>query len=208
MTIHFDKKLFWWLFITFICSTIIGTLSHECGHYFIAKWLGYDPNLHFARTSWRSEAIDEYTQANHGFWILISGPLQTLSIGTLGLVLLYLYRQTFYQTNSLSISQWVIIFLSLFWTRQFANYAIWTWNKLSSTNFKSNSDEIQIARQLQLPEGVILTFSALIGLIVLVVVIFRFIPEKLRLSFMSAGLFGGVFGYIVWMKWLGPWLIP
>lgn len=43
----------------------------------------------------------------------------------------------------------------------------------------------------------LLTFTALIGIIILAVVIFKFVPIKQRLTFMAAGLVGGVTGFVL-----------
>ena len=49
-----DKKLFIVLFLSFIAATVIGTVSHEFGHYIVAKYFGYDAQIHYASTHWQS----------------------------------------------------------------------------------------------------------------------------------------------------------
>lgn len=197
-----------WLFLSFIVATILGTLSHECGHYLAAKFLGHDAILHYASTSWRLLESKEEGNSRDGFLILLAGPLQTLLTGTVGLFLLFLCRKTYRNNNKLSIIQWGTLFLSLFWTRQVANFTLWSGNRILGTQYKSLNDEIKIARHLQIPEWVILTTSALIGLVVLIVILIKFIPKQQRVSFITAGFFGGIFGYVIWMSLLGKHLVP
>lgn len=205
---HFDKRLFICLFFAFIAATVIGTLTHEIGHYVAAKLLGHDAHLHYASTSWRLTENNQDRNLLDRFLILISGPVQTMLTGTIGLVILCIFRQSFYSVNRLSIIQWIVIFVTLCWSRQVANFAIWIENLLLNSNYRSNNDEIIIARHLQIPEGIILTTSALIGSIILNLIIFKFIPDRQRLSFLMAGLFGSLVGYILWIELIGRHAIP
>lgn len=41
MRFNFDKKLFILLFLGFVIFTIIGTVTHELGHYTASKILGF-----------------------------------------------------------------------------------------------------------------------------------------------------------------------
>ena len=44
----FDKGLFIKLFFAFIIVTIIGTLTHQLGHYLMAKYFGYSAKINYA----------------------------------------------------------------------------------------------------------------------------------------------------------------
>jgi hypothetical protein len=50
----FDLRLFVLLALGFIAFTVIGTVSHECGHYLAARCLGYKASLHYGSTSIQS----------------------------------------------------------------------------------------------------------------------------------------------------------
>jgi len=45
--LFFDLKLFLILTFTFILMTVVGTLSHELGHYAVAEYLGYDARIDY-----------------------------------------------------------------------------------------------------------------------------------------------------------------
>ena len=65
-----NKKLFLYLTLTFIVATVVGTLSHEFGHYIVAKSLGYDADIHYAFTTWDRDDSDALTDSNNIFYIL------------------------------------------------------------------------------------------------------------------------------------------
>lgn len=52
VTFTFDKKLFFYLIVGFIITTIIGTVSHEFGHFAVAEYLGYDAKISYAYTNY------------------------------------------------------------------------------------------------------------------------------------------------------------
>jgi hypothetical protein len=201
-----DKKLLLYLFLTFILFTIIGTLSHEFGHYAIAKILGYDAHIHYAFTQWTSRN-NQYSQSD-SFYITLGGPLQTMLTGTFGLCLVYFNRKSFKKNIELTFGQWTLLFLSLFWLRQTANFVIWFSSFTMSGQFSNQPDEIRLAKYLEIPNWSITSFTALIGLIVLITIVFQFIPSPKRLTFIFSGLFGGLLGYIIWLHGVGQILIP
>ena len=50
-------SLFVKLFIAFIAATIIGTITHELGHYLVAKSFGYPASINYASTHWEPSSI-------------------------------------------------------------------------------------------------------------------------------------------------------
>ena len=233
----FNTRLFLILAAAFIVATVIGTLSHEGGHYFIAKGFGYHPRIHYASCSFGdNEVIDsleaiyqkhqkeleeglpfpgkeKYEELQQGairneLWILIGGPLQTILTGTIGLILLFAYRKSFAAKQALSSRQWALVFITLFWLRQTANLAMWLIDYLVSGEFSSRSDEIGIALELEIPFWSLTAITGIIGMAVLVIVLLKFVPPKQRLTFVASGIAGGVTGYILWLHLLGPVLLP
>lgn len=203
MSATIDKKLLLFLFIAFILATVVGTVSHELGHYFVAKYLGYDVRISYASTNIRGTTIF----ASDSFWFTWGGPFVTMFAGTAGFILLFIFCQSYYSTDRLEFRHWALIFLSLFWLRQPAVFILWLFTGWLGKE-PLRVDEIRIANNLQLPGWSILVLSAIIGAAVLIIVVFRFIPFAQRLTFILAGLLGGIAGYMLWMYLLGPVFLP
>ena len=115
-----NAHLFLKLFFAFILMTIIGTLSHEFGHCVVAQYLDYEVVLHYASMNWFPKST-QIIGKNDAFFITLGGPLQTIITGTTGLILLFIFRKSFYSKEKLFLWQWIMIFITLFWLRQLAN---------------------------------------------------------------------------------------
>jgi hypothetical protein len=224
------------LSIAFIVFTVVGTLSHEYGHIVVAKYLGYETRLHYGSMNYDNklqDQIDEIYFRNetsilnekpfpekklHEKLILksfydmlavrIGGPVQTILTGTIGFILL-LFRRKKILENGMKILDWLYVFLSLFWLREVFNLTMSVASAL--LNGKKNyfgGDERKIAIMLEIPQGSIAIPLALIGLLIALFVIFRIIPKEQRLVFISSGFLGGIAGFILWMRILGPIVMP
>ena len=207
--LSFNKKLFFYLFIAFILATVIGTITHECGHYIVAKILGFGSELHYASTSWWPGPKTTVASFRSSvFLIILAGPLQTMLTGTIGFILLLFFKKSFINSEKFSFRQWVIVFLSLFWLRPIANFFIWSISYLLSGVSSSDGDEIRISRICGIPDWSLPALTAFLGLLVVFIVIFRFIPITHRFTFVVAGLAGGAAGYLIWIVWLGKFILP
>ncbi|WP_290833925.1 hypothetical protein [Flavobacterium sp.] len=226
------------LSITFIVFTVVGTISHEYGHIIVAKYLGYETELHYGSmnyedTSSELKLADSLVKKNEKailnkkdfpdkekldkLWntisfkhlmITIGGPVQTILTGTIGFILL-LFRRKKILENGMKILDWLYVFLSLFWLREVFNLTMSVASAL--LNGKKNyfgGDERKIAIMLEIPQGSIAIPLALIGLLIALFVIFRIIPKEQRLTFISSGFLGGIAGFILWMRILGPIVMP
>jgi len=203
---YLDMRLFIWLFLAFICATVVGTLTHELGHYAVAEFLGYDADIHYGSMGIVKAPING--KQSDGFWITSGGPIQTMLTGSIGLILIFINRKSFSVSNALSGWQWFLVFIALFWLRQAANLITWLGGYIFKGNFSNRGDEIRLAKYLGLSNWTILSFTGLIGLTVLTFIIIKIVPLKQRLTFMASGLFGGIVGYILWLKVLGKIIIP
>ncbi len=235
---YFQKmKLFLSLVATFIAFTIIGTLTHELGHYSAAKYLGLKPNLHYQSVTLelsdndieldkiyglyqedinakrdfpakkRFEQIMEI-ETNNDFIHRAAGPVQTMLTGTMAFIFILIYRKQFFATQQLAIWQWLLVFFSLFWLREVFNTVM----ALTSLVFKNEKefygDEFILSEYLSLPHFGLPIITAIIGVIICCVVVFKFVPSTQRKIFIAAGFVGGIVGYVLWMYILGPWLLP
>lgn len=202
---NINTKLLIYLAFGFIISTVIGTLTHEFGHYLIAETLGYDATINYASTSFSNnkEFVD-----NDYFWITLGGVLQTIFTGTVGFTLLIKNRKSFEKSESLNFKQWVLIFISLFWLRQLANLFMGLIGFLKRGNFSIKSDESKLDYFFNFQTGTTLCVTAILALIIFIVVIYKFIPRQQLLTFLISGLIGGVSGYYLWIIVFGKILMP
>jgi hypothetical protein len=142
------------------------------------------------------------------FVILWGGPIETMLTGTIGLFLLFLYRNKYRATERLNTRQWFIVFITLFWLRQPTNMVMWYIFYFIHGNFLVRSDEIRLALYYHSPKWAITVTTGVIGLIIGGMVLFRFIPKQQRFTFILAGLTGGVLGYILWLEIFGKIILP
>jgi hypothetical protein len=230
-------RLFLALYFAFIAFTIIGTLSHEAGHFVVAKLHGYPSHIGYNYTFWDNQqellVIDSFEkkyrdelilnkqfpekaqyevllkqQLNASFLITFGGPLQTMLTGSIAFGLLVRKRNRSRDINKLKFTHWLLVFFALFWLRQPFNFIYWIGGYFRNGEFSTNGDEIYLANYLNIPEGGILIFTALIGFALLFYTVFRIIPVAERWVFVLAGLTGGITGFLFWIIWAGPLILP
>ncbi|MBZ9632637.1 hypothetical protein LB465_17805 [Salegentibacter sp. LM13S] len=236
MKITFDIKYFLILTHAFIVFTAIGTVSHEYGHILVAKYLGYETTLHYGSMNYNSDLNEELVEIyiqnetaiendgyfdkkneyengikklqSNGLWITIGGPLQTILTGLIGLTIL-LIRKSQIRAFGLKIIDWLAIFLSLFWLREVFNLVTSVGSEITSpVGSYFGGDEKFISFGLNLWEGTIPIILGFFGLLISLFVIFKIIPNRLRLTFILSGLIGGIIGFILWMDIIGPKILP
>jgi hypothetical protein len=208
--------------------TIIGTISHELGHYCVAKFYGYDAEIDYGHTYFEDKSTSSFTQHIDttyykefeagtdfpgkteylkileqqkvpSFWIIFGGPAQTILTGTIGLILLYFYRRKNPSEKNINFVQWLLIFLSLFWLRQLANLFTMLLQYLKFGKSSYGHDEVKLALQLKLPKESLTIATGVIAATILVIIIFKIIPTEKRFTFICAGLFGGILGFLFWL---------
>ena len=142
-------------------------------------------------------------------WMIIqvAGPLQTMFTGTIGLLLLFLYRKKIVGAERLFFSQWLLVFLSLFWLREIFNL-VTAVVLLLTGRIRMHGDEFVLAKHLDWNPWSISVVAGIASLCVLWLVIFKVIPAKQRFTFIIAGLTGGLSGAYLWLILLGPRLMP
>ncbi|MAM22319.1 MAG: hypothetical protein CL817_01115 [Croceibacter sp.] len=236
MNIRIDIKNLIIFSLAFILFTAIGTVSHEYGHITAAKILGYETTLHYGSMNYDSSELNdkliqiynkyeteiknnlnfekrtEYetgieTLKSNGLLITICGPLQTIFTGIIGLIILIWRRKQIHQ-NGLKIIDWLAVFLSLFWLREFFNLAMSIGHEIISPNGTwFSGDEKNISQGFEIWSGTFPIILGLLGLLISIFVIFKIIPNKIRLTFILSGFIGGIIGFILWMNIIGPELI-
>ncbi len=201
----------------FILFTVIGTLSHELGHYTAALFLGHPATLHYGSTSYdlQIDSTSYPTQkcdtpprlspiARQALTITAAGPIQTLITGLLGLTLLYRRRSRC--RPRFEWLDWLGVFMSLFWLRKIFNLSLSGYQL--TQGFLTSDDEIKIAQILGLPELSISIPLGIIGLAIALYVVYKIVPPVRRNSFIIGGLLGGSLGFYLWFDLLGPVLLP
>ena len=149
-----------------------------------------------------------YNQAKSDTLITYGGPLQTILTGTIGLIIL-MWRRKSISKIGMKILDWLGVFLSLFWLREVFNVVISIGGELIAPNGTwFGGDELDMSQSLNLWDGTIPIILAIIGLVISLYVIFKVLPEKIRLTFILSGFIGGISGFILWMHIIGPILLP
>lgn len=223
------------IYLSFILFTIIGTLSHEFGHFIVGRYLGSKTSIHYGYTSWgKSELYDKiikiYTEnkdaidakkefpqkreleilttqsSKNSFLMTLGGPLQTMFTGTIGILLILVIKKR-YQFAS-KLSHWLCLFLALFWLRQPANLTSWILSKPFNGRYSTRADEIRLAQYLELPQSSIIWVTGVLGLMISSVAILKFVPKVKLITFCISGFLGGISGYVLWLKILGPIVLP
>jgi hypothetical protein len=234
--LKFDIKLFIFLAITFIGMTVVGTLTHELGHYSVSKLLGYEANISYQSSGHWNNELDEYLNSTYekyaneiknrldfpekekyfeamkkyrtdNFLITLGGPLQTIMIGTFGLIFLLVYRDKFITKDKVYITGWVSIFLALFWLRQVANMFVGLLIYVMKGQSSVSSDEERLAHHLGIHFESIQIITGIIGILVLLVVL-RLLPKSIVVTFLISGLVGGIAGYYLWLVRFGQYIMP
>ena len=61
------------IYFSFILFTVIGTLSHEFGHFIVGRYLGSKTSIHYGSTSWgQSELNDKIIKIYDGNKVAIN----------------------------------------------------------------------------------------------------------------------------------------
>lgn len=211
---HFNAKQFFNYILLIIFTVSMSFVLHELGHYLSAKMLGYQPTLHYNKVSFENDLNFENLAKNTSVEVKskiqrdkiiwnIAGPIITILLGTIGLVLLLIKHSKKDFFNNFSIFYFL---LSLNWLRQI----IALLQSLISLIIgrKSHSDDLVIDYILQLPP---LTFSLITGILSFFIfsfTIFKLIPITHRLTIFLSVAVGGSIGSILWLFIIGPILLP
>lgn len=237
MSLKFNFRLFLSLVFGFVLCTIVGTVSHEGGHWVVSKYFGNTPKVHYASTSLGFEAKatefetfyeknkskilsreespekEKFREMNKNagrekFLITLGGPVQTMLTGTIGFLILWFNRKEIYRKYNLTFKIWLSVFLSFFWSRQILNFT-GSLDTLFETERRTyRSDEPRLSQYLEFPHWVFGLITCIIGLLLLSWVFFKIIPIRQRLTFLLAGISGSALGWYLWMDKLGPVILP
>jgi len=235
LTIEIKHVIF--ITLGFILFTIIGTVSHEFGHVIVAKSLDYDTTLHYGSMNYddshfKKRIVKIYTEnkteiekgssfqdkaeyekgveklTTDILLVRIGGPLQTIITGVIGLLIIYCRRKKIKEFG-LKLLDWLAIFLSLFWLREVFNLIMSVTSEfINPKGSYFGGDEKLISELLNLWSGTVSLVLGVIGFGISVFIVFKIVPKHIRLTFVIAGFIGGISGFILWMHFLGPKILP
>ncbi len=229
-------KPFVYLTLIFIAMTAIGTVTHELGHYTIAKSIGREVSIHYGSVSLQNDSLYGYFNdtfhkysyeiknkidfpgkekyfnsikkfQRENFLITLGGPLQTILTGTIGFFFLLLNRKKYVKVNRITPLGWILIFLSLFWLRQIANICTSVFSYILKGKVPLNGDETKMAIYLKINTWSIEVITGLLAMIVLLIIL-KIIPKRLLVTFILAGCVGGVLGFYLWLVKFGKYIMP
>jgi len=186
--------------IWFFLAAIAGTLLHECGHYIAGVLLGGNPVIHYRYTS------PGYTTAPGGasrdFIFTLGGPLQTIATGALGFIgLLWTSRKEPIDACKTKHLFWIV--LTFFWSREVLRVLLF----MLPYQAGWPADESRLLNALNIPlfigyTALLIVFGALLSYVTFSIV------KKHRKELVIYGVSGSIIGWVAWMYWLGPLLLP
>ncbi|EIJ39683.1 LOW QUALITY PROTEIN: Peptidase family M50 [Galbibacter orientalis DSM 19592] len=210
----------------FVASFIIGVMTHEYGHYVMAKFLGYNPKFHFSYVSYdttefhkefeniyeqykdeiiegadfplKERRIELMRKLNkERFLIVSSGVFTTAMIGTLGFLVVLFFKSKPYT---------VIFFLFKPFLAKNAFFnlclSIMLYG-LGVTNFIYGGDELKLSISSEVSLGVFPIVLGVLGGIISCMSFLIFIKKSNRVLFIASGVLGGGIGAIVWFLLFG-----
>jgi hypothetical protein len=192
--------------------------SYPDGETMRAYYDKHKAKINSSENSPEKENFNNWEEKNHfkQFIITLCGPLQTIITGTIGFLVLWFNRNKIRMHGVLSLKDWVMVLLCFFWSRQLANVLLWTIRYATTGEIRYTGDEIQLAMylfslkpgNLLLAAGSISYATAIAALAIILCTIFYIIPSRQRYTFFVAGLLGSALGWTIWMRTLGPVLMP
>jgi len=204
----FQKNLFVYLFFGFIFATIAGTLAHERGHYIMARYYGHaNARIRYKYTTY-GNAIGTVDTKQTRAIITAAGPIETMLAGTIGISVLVLFRMCSQQADVLDWRQWIVILISLSWLRELFNLCIAFALLIKDKHRQFYGDEFRLSRMLGYDQWILPVVTGTIAAIILVIIIFRYIPVQQRFTFVIAGFTGALTGAWLWLIALGPKFLP
>ena len=198
------SKLF--LLIGFmILYVIFGTLLHESGHILIAKILGYNSTLHYASMNWYLPSGIEGSDKTDRFYITLGGNILLDLLSLIFLALLYFKKASLPQWL-----YWLYVFFSMLIYRHIMLTIVSGFKTLltSGRPMSYGADETEIASYLFVSNSVVGIPLFVLALASCAVLYHKVLDPTYRRSLIIPAAIGGVAGYIIWLQYLGPILMP
>ncbi|HYG34471.1 MAG TPA: hypothetical protein VEC99_06780 [Clostridia bacterium] len=191
----FWKFLFPFLLAFVACPAFI--VLHEVGHYAVGSWFGGEVRIHYARVT-GSMPKDTFTW-QVGLLQTSAGPLVNAVMAVAGLLWLYRLRKNSREAAP-TAGAWLATIFAL-------NAGRWLRSFTSSPSHPEPKDEALISQVIGLPEWFLPYLLGGLAVIAVFATIRLHPPGGRLVPFVSLGI-GGVIGIFVWMRWVGPFVLP
>ncbi|AMS26700.1 hypothetical protein AEM51_06370 [Bacteroidetes bacterium UKL13-3] len=217
--------------VSVVFVVILGTLSHEFGHYIMAKHLGYESSLNYAHTIYVDKhnvefvkySFDKYQNYinkglsfpnsdkyyflknkyfRDGFLITLNGILTTIVISIIGLNI-----AVYSDKNDKRNITYLGAFFCLFILRQPCNFFIGLLNSLILDK-PNHSDEIKLASALHIPSLSLEFITSLLAIFMYHRLMNLKVFKNIKVFVSFHILFGGITGYYLWLYKFGHVLLP
>lgn len=142
------------------------------------------------------------------FAFTLAGPVQTIIFGTTGFIILWYNRKKIRAQHALNFKNWVLVLLSFFWSRQLCNFLLALFYYATNGTVSKRGDEVKLDNYFGLPFLTLNAITGIVGFAILTWVVFNIVPKHQRLTFVTAGIFGSALGFVIWMLWIGPIILP
>jgi hypothetical protein len=172
----------------------VAILLHECGHYTAAAALGLGPHLHFADTTIGGRATPASLRL-----VVAAGPSITALMVLAGLFWLWHLRRDRWQAP-VRPTDWFATFLVLCAAR-------WLRCSTGALALHQPSDEAMLSASVGFPPWLLPYLLAPVALGLLVAAV-RLHPRGNRLVPFGSAVVGICLGAVLWVKVLGPLLLP
>jgi hypothetical protein len=187
--------------IPFLCAFVAGPtflVLHEWGHFIAGRSLGWSAKLHYAET--QVELPNEKFSRRSEVLFSSAGPLLQAILAAAGF--LCLRRSRLHRLKAVATTgDWVATSFVL------ANVGRWFRCLAAPPSRPMPDDEAYISRAMGQP-GWLLPYLLGAVAIIAVVATIRLHPPGDRLMPFLAWSVGGVVGALLWMKVVGPFLLP
>jgi hypothetical protein len=170
-------------------------LLHECGHYTAARFFGFKAHFHFAEVDVSQPATGIFQNQ----LITAAGPAVEATLAMGGLLWLWYLRRNRLKSPA-TLADWLAtfpIFCSLRWMRCLGG----------SLAHPKPGDEADLSASFGLPHWLLAYLLAPVGLALFIVAI-RLHPRGSRLFPFVSAFLGLVLGAFLWLRVIGPRILP
>lgn len=187
------------VYLIFLPFVFLLVMSKNIGHIIVALFYNIKPYIHYS-----SVGFDCLKDFEVNLAIAIGGVFFVLLIAIVAFVIFINRRKG--KNNDLSFLDFCLLSIISFWLRPLLLMGAYLLNKLFP-NIKFIITEVTLSSMLNLPEYIVLLILGSISIIFFYKVLHFINKKDLKLLILSGGL-GAISGYFLWIKIVGPIILP